>query len=247
MTDTLGSLLAWCGTVPLGGSLGLGLFLAGAAGGAMHCAPMCGGFVLGQVADRLARTPAARLCEWRRVSAAMLLPYHLGRLTTYAGLGAAAGFGGAMLARIPYVSAALLLAGAVLFLLIATRHALPLFTAFNAAPAWLIRLTGAARTSPSQPAALKTYLTGICLGFLPCGLLYAALAVAASAGTAVMGAMAMIGFGLGTVPALLVVGIAGTVAGHRWRKGMAAIAPTAMILNAVLLAVLAVRTLLPLT
>ena len=37
-----------------GGLIG-GLFLAGVAGSVMHCAPMCGGFVLGQVADRIAR------------------------------------------------------------------------------------------------------------------------------------------------------------------------------------------------
>ena len=46
---------AWCGTGPVGsGGLLLGLFLAGAAGSTMHCVPMCGGFVLGQVADGMA-------------------------------------------------------------------------------------------------------------------------------------------------------------------------------------------------
>src|SRR5262245_44771815 len=82
------ALSAWCGSVPWSGGLLLGLFIAGAGGSAMHCVPMCGGFVLGQVADRMVRLPTARLCEWRRFEHGALLPYHLGRLTTYAILGA---------------------------------------------------------------------------------------------------------------------------------------------------------------
>jgi hypothetical protein len=51
----------------------------------------------------------------------------------------------------------------------------------------------------------------------------------------------MVAFGLGTVPALLAVGIAGQAAGHRWRRGIAAAAPAVMLLNAALLAALALR------
>src|SRR6185312_14724447 len=91
-----------CGAIPWSGGLLAGLFLAGLAGSTVHCVPMCGGFVLGQVADRMARVPAARLCEWQRVGRGALLPYHLGRLTTYAGLGALAGLGGAGLGRLPW-------------------------------------------------------------------------------------------------------------------------------------------------
>ena len=124
----LSTALALCGAVPLSSGLLLGLFLAGAAGSAMHCVPTCGGFVLGQVADRMARVPAARLCEWRRVSGGALLPYHAGRLTTYAGLGASSGLIGATLARLPwfgFASAALLLLGAALFLAQAVRRMVP--------------------------------------------------------------------------------------------------------------------------
>ena len=63
---------ALCGSagvaIPQGGLL-VGLLLAGAAGSPMHCVPMCGGFVLGQVADRMALLPTAQLCEWRRLRA----------------------------------------------------------------------------------------------------------------------------------------------------------------------------------
>ena len=73
---------------PGGLGLPLGLLVAGLTGSVFHCAPMCGPFVLGQVSDRLAGIPAVRLCEMSRLRAGVLWPYHVGRLLTYAGLGA---------------------------------------------------------------------------------------------------------------------------------------------------------------
>lgn len=248
----LETLTAFCGTPgPLaGGGLLLGLFVAGAAGSTMHCVPMCGGFVLGQVADRMAAVPAARLCEWRRVGAGVLLPYHLGRLTTYAGLGAVAGLGGAVLARLPWfglLSAALLLAAAGLFLLHALRRAVPalsrlLPTLERAPPSWshaIARLTRGLDRNRRGGG----YLLGLALGFLPCGFLYAALAATAAGGSPALGTLAMLAFGLGTAPALVALGIAGQAAGRRWQRGMAVAGPTIMLLNAALLAALAVQRL----
>ncbi|MDE2574168.1 MAG: sulfite exporter TauE/SafE family protein, partial [Rhodospirillales bacterium] len=104
-------LLAWCS--PNGPALAWGLLLAGLAGSVLHCGPMCGPFVLGQVSDRLAHVPAVLMCERSRIQAALLLPYHVGRLLSYAVLGAvAAQFGG--LARLGFVPSALLLLGGLL-------------------------------------------------------------------------------------------------------------------------------------
>jgi len=49
----------------------------------------------------------------------------------------------------------------------------------------------------------------------------------------------MLAFGLGTIPALVVVGIAGQTAGQRWQRGMAMIAPVVLLANAALLLLLA--------
>jgi hypothetical protein len=223
---------AWCGSGVGSGGLLLGLFLAGAAGSTMHCVPMCGGFVLGQVADGMARLPSARLCEWQRVSRGALLPYHLGRLTTYAGLGA---LGGAATSRLPWFGAAsssLLLLGAALFLAQVAR----VLPGLDRAPVgWTRAITRLARRASGG------YPLGIVLGFLPCGFLYAALATTAASGNPLLGALGMLAFGLGTVPALVAVGIAGQAAGRRWRRGIATAAPAVMLLNAALLAVLALR------
>lgn len=225
-------LVELCGALPLTSGLFLGLFLAGAAGSTMHCVPMCGGFVLGQVADGLARVPAAQLCEWRRITKGALLPYHLGRLTTYAGLGAAAGFGTGRLPWFGTVSAALLLLGATLFVM----HVARILPGLERAPAgWNRLVTRMARRAGGG------YPLGVALGFLPCGFLYAALASAASSGTSLLGAAAMLAFGLGTAPALIAVGIAGQAAGRRWQRAIAVAAPAVMALNAALLLVLALR------
>ena len=223
---------ALCGGGVASGGLLFGLFVAGAAGSTIHCVPMCGGFVLGQVADGIARLPAARLCEWQRVGRGALLPYHLGRLTTYAGLGA---LGGAVTGTLPwfgFASAGLLLCGAALFVAQVAR----VLPGLDRAPArWARAVAGLARRTSGG------YPLGVALGFLPCGFLYAALATAAASGNPLFGSLGMLAFGLGTMPALVAVGIAGHAAGRRWQRGVATAAPAAMLLNAALLAVLALR------
>lgn len=246
--DTLAALCGSGMTLPLGGGIVLGLFLAGVAGSALHCVPMCGGFVLGQVADSMARLPAARLCEWRRLSSGALLPYHFGRLTTYAGLGVLVGLGGAALGRLPWfggVSGVLLLAAAALFASQALRRLMPWFgrvvPGLERAPAWWNRLLARVTSGLDRTGIGGGYLLGVALGFLPCGFLYAALAAAAASGNPALGAVAMLAFGLGTIPALAAVGVAGQAAAHRWQRGVAAVSPAVMLLNATLLALLALR------
>lgn len=230
-------LLAHCGSGPLAlhGGLFLGLFAAGLAGSAFHCAPMCGGFVLGQVSDRMARLPASHLCEWRRTAAGALLPYHLGRITTYAALGALAGLsaGGLSSARwLHGLSALLLTLAAGVFLLQATGQK---FTSRGAAALWAQPLARLARRFRNGGFGL-----GLVLGLLPCGLIYGALLAASAAADPLAGAAAMAAFGLGTVPALVLVGIVGQAAGHRWRRTVQAMSPVLIGFSAVLLLSLAV-------
>lgn len=248
MHDHLEMLSAWCGSAGGGGGLLLAMLTAGLVGSVVHCAPMCGPFVLAQVSDRLARVPAARLCERQRVAAGMLLPYHAGRLTTYAALGAAAAGSGEAIARLPmmgWLPGALLLTGAALFIAQAVRRLAPRWHPF----AGLAPRGGAAGPAAGAIASLVRridrtrpvggFYLGVVLGFLPCGFLYAALAVASAAGGPARGALAMAAFGLGTVPGLAVIGIAGHAAGRSWARLVAAAGPPLLLFNATVLLALA--------
>ena len=96
------------------------LFLAGLVGSLTHCAGMCGPFVLTQVSAGLETIPAAKMTEWTRLRGVLLVPYHLGRFTTYVLLGALAAAlvrGVAEMAPLRYVAAGLLALAALAFLL----------------------------------------------------------------------------------------------------------------------------------
>jgi uncharacterized protein len=215
-------------------TLAVAMFLAGLAGGFIHCAAMCGPFVMAQTLARIGHGPV-------RLAGAALAPYHLGRLVSYACLGAVLGGLGGALASVPGLRWAipfLLTTAGVLFALQAMGKA---FGAKSGAlAAWLGR---AVRPLLEAPGPARGLALGVALGFLPCGFLYAALAAAAGSGGAFDGALAMAGFALGTVPALLVVGFAGAMAAKRRRAALAAAAPALMAVNAALLFWMAWRAL----
>jgi uncharacterized protein len=192
-------LLSLCGThdaLAAGGGF-TALLLIGVSGSLLHCGPMCGPLVLGQSASRLACLSCTRMTESTRLWAGLLLPYHAGRLCTYALLGAAAGFAGQQAAAVaaPLRVVMLLLAGAMLLTMALRGGALP-----------IAQLGGAGLARRFRPGG---FMFGVALGFLPCGLLYTALLAAMATGTAFWGALGMLGFGLGTVPLLAVIGAAG--------------------------------------
>ena len=77
------------------------------------------------------------------------------------------------------------------------------------------------------------------LGFIPCGLLYAALAAAAAGGNAIAGAAGMLAFAAGTMPMLVIVGTVGQAAITHWRAPLLRLAPALLVLNAGMLGFMA--------
>lgn len=224
------------------GGLLSSLFLTGLIGSASHCAGMCGPFVLSQVAARLEQVPLERMSEFRRLAGAALLPYHLGRATTYAALGAAAAAAAGALSSwggFRYVAAGLL-ALAALFLLGMAVPRLKALLGGSDSDSWWSRHVGAlARPLFASPTGLRGWALGVLLGFIPCGLLYAALAAAAATGDALAGALGMAAFAAGTVPALVAVGAIGHFAVARWRAPMLRWAPLLLTANAGMLGFMA--------
>lgn len=233
--------LAHCRAVAIehGNLLG-SLFLAGLIGSATHCTGMCGPFVLAQTMARLEQVPSAEMREFHRLRGAALLPYHLGRATTYALLGAIlASLAGGLVdvADLRALSAGLLVLAALFFAGYGLRALkLPIPWLGSGGAGWWTRTFGSvARPLFRRPVGWRGYLLGVALGFLPCGLLYGALAAAAAAGDAAGGALGMLAFTLGTVPALIAIGLAGHVVSSQWRGAAARAMPMLMLLNAAVL------------
>lgn len=224
------------------GGLIASLFLAGLAGGVSHCAAMCGPFVLSQVGAHLEACPAERMSEATRIWGAALLPYHLGRATTYTALGALAGglagqAGQAMNSVQPLAAGLLALASLLFF-----AYALP-GLGWKPALDGLFgpRLAGWAKPLFALPTGGRGYGLGLLLGFLPCGLVYGGVAAAAGSGDAWAGGLALGAFAAGTVPGLVAVGLVGHVAAGRWRSFARRVAPLLLVLNAILLMMLAIK------
>jgi uncharacterized protein len=186
----------------------LGFLTLGLLGGFGHCAGMCSPFVL-FVARRYA-PPAGG----RRAALAAQLWYTVGRVVTYALLGAAAGTLGGVVelagALLGLQRAAAVVAGGVLVLW-ALAALSDLAPGFAAGGRLFGRVAAALRGRvPGHPLA-----TGLLLGLLPCGLLYSAVIAAVARGGPLRGAAALALFGLGTAPALLGVAVADELLARR--------------------------------
>lgn len=219
------------------------LFLGGLAGGLTHCSVMCGPFVLAQVAARLDRDTAVSGGELARLAGGALVTYHLGRITTYSALGAAAGLVAGqitMATGFTWLIAAFLALAAFLF----AAQAFAALRRSGAGGGAIGRAIGRVVTPLMRdPRGWRGYALGLALGFLPCGLLYGALAAAAGAGGALRGAAAMAAFTLGTAPALIGVGWIGVFFARRWAPALRLAGPPVMIFNAAVLLILAWRAL----
>jgi len=152
------------------------LFMAGLAGGLLHCSAMCGPFVLAQAAATADGALGGGIL--RRLSGAALLPYHLGRALGYGLLGALAGGAGALLAQaagLRWIAALLLLLAAILMLSQASARLAKLLPRLPAPslPRWL---DAPLRGLLAAPQGWRGVRLGLLLSALPCGLLYAALA-----------------------------------------------------------------------
>lgn len=233
--------IAQC-SAAIDGSEGLlfALFMAGFAGGLTHCLGMCGPFVISQVQARLEAVPAATMSEFKRLQGGALAPYHFGRITTYMALGALGALVAQQLDRIAVLHgvAAVLLGGAGLFFIGYGLRGLGLRwpTAAGASSRQgdgvvLAAWSKAIKPLFRQPTGWRGYALGVALGFLPCGLLYGALAAAAAGGNALTAVFGMAAFGLGTTPTLLGVGVAGGSVLGRWPDVARQLAPVLLLVN----------------
>ncbi|MCC2112932.1 MAG: sulfite exporter TauE/SafE family protein, partial [Hyphomicrobiales bacterium] len=169
---------------------------------------MCGGIVGALNAESAVRSPSSRL--------AIQLAYNAGRIASYAVAGAIAGLIGAHAANLPIgnvLPVGALIAGlfmiALGLYLAGWWHAIAALERIGGYLWRVIQPLGRRFLPVRNP--LHAFGLGLVWGWLPCGLVYSALALAVVAGSAQSGASVMLAFGLGTLPMLLVLGKAAEV------------------------------------
>jgi len=214
----------------------LSMFLLGLLGTG-HCVGMCGPLVL------------AIPTTSGRISAHLL--YNLGRTACYTAVGAllggigagvsglAAGTGAGQMGRVAAIQVGFSFLAA-LFLLVFGLVRLGVLRE----PAWMelaspVRVPGVSRLSAGmmRTGGLgRIFLFGLMMGFLPCGLSYAAFAMALPAGGALQGGVLVLLFGLGTLPGLILVGTAATGVFRRYRRESDLVSGSLMILLSLSLA-----------
>ncbi|MFV1997640.1 MAG: sulfite exporter TauE/SafE family protein [Acidiferrobacterales bacterium] len=179
--------------------------------GSSHCVGMCGGIV---GALTMGVDPAVQKSRWRLLP--FISAYNAGRLTSYTVAGAIAGLVGlyTMEASSPeylqpigkYLSS---------FFMIALGLYLG---GWWMGLAWLEKAGAVVwkRIEPLGRGLLpirspgRALLVGLLWGWLPCGLVYAMLTWALVSGGPQQGALIMLAFGVGTLPALMAMGVAGS-------------------------------------
>ena len=213
------------------------IFVAGIAG-SFHCIGMCGGFACALGVD-----PAGRIATLYRH-----LLYNTGRVTTYMFMGGLAGMAGQALylqdgmspnipmeikhnhsilenlgtilpetlstgQRILAVFAGLLMVimSLQLFGYLQRLHILTTGLVSNT-------LVGSLRALLNSRSRSATLAFGVFNGFLPCPLVYAFIAYAAASANIFSGMITMLSFGIGTFPAMILIGGVGQFVNHHWRK-----------------------------
>jgi sulfite exporter TauE/SafE len=179
----------------------LGGLLLGLAS-TLHCSAMCGGISCSAL---LSLSPQS---GWDRVRYAVLL--NLGRILAYAALGIAAALIGSAIIKpettmnyrvLQYIGAVVLM-----WTGLSMAGMMPRFALLDGA---MTRLSGsvATITRPLQGTAAAPLALGAIWGLNPCPMVYAALFTATLTASPWGGFSVMAGFGLGTLPGVLVAGL----------------------------------------
>ena len=174
-------------------------FLVGLVG-SLHCIGMCG-----PIAIALPVPDSSNLSFFTG-----RILYNLGRVVTYSFLGAVLGLVGSKIALAGAQQVVSIVLGVVIIIAVLLPQKYKNYFAQHPA------IQKLAHPLKSNIGALfgkgtfsAMFLIGILNGFLPCGLVYVALAGAIASSDAISGAAVMILFGLGTVPSMFVASVFG--------------------------------------
>ncbi len=214
------------------------LFLAGLFGGATHCAFMCSPFVVMLQQKTIGR-----------ISSVLLLPYHLGRMTTYVALGVLANLFLSMafpVSPLRYGVASFILALAGLMFLV---QSIPFLGKFFP---MLLKIHLPLPLAPIQKISsrllennspIRLYGVGIMLGLIPCGLVMGAMMAVATLDDPIKAALGMAAFCAGTMPSLMLVSLGGKTLATIFPMQFRLLSQWVIVLNGILLIAIAGRIL----
>lgn len=196
--------------------------------GSMHCVGMCGGLVT-------ALSMSQPKTWWTG-----LISYQLGRITTYTFLGLIAGIIGVAITQTPWLSQAqqglAIVAGVLMIIFglnLAGWLADPLVNVMTKITS-VIGLTRWVQRATTSRMPMSWLMVGLFNGLLPCGLVFAGLALSLTAGNIVLSAGMMFAFGLGTVPAMMFIPIVLKTATPKTRSLVLKIAAVLLIIFGVI-------------
>lgn len=201
--------------------------------GSFHCVGMCGGFACALSSGARGGTPAAL----------RHFLYNSGRLASYCFLGAVAGAVGQVLCTsrgtvVPLLSSPLELGQRILaviagcLMIVMAMQFFGLLHRFRRVAVGFggNTLASSLRSVLAAPGPAAPLAFGVFNGFLPCPLVYAFIAQAASTASPLPGTLTMAAFGLGTFPAMLMMGAVGGLLPPAWRQRGVWIAGTCILL-----------------
>lgn len=198
----------------------LGLF------GSLHCIGMCGPIAIALPTGLPKRGTILLSRIW----------YNLGRILTYSIIGIIAGLFGDLIRlggfqRVLSITLGVVILVAVLLPSRFTRQVIPSILMFGPSN-WIKRQWSKLFKRPTQRSL---FVIGVLNGFLPCGLVYAAMAAAAVEGGTGSAVIYMAAFGLGTFPLMLVTSLFGNAIPVALRRKLNRLIPVGAIVLGVLL------------
>ncbi len=189
--------------------------------GSLHCAGMCGPIAIALPLEKESRV--------RMINGGLL--YNAGRILTYGVLGILFGLLGrgiklAGLQQWASIGIGIVMIVSVLFPVVfrQTIRIERLFTGYGN------RLTGSFRKLFKRHSMQSLFVIGLLNGLLPCGLVYVAMAGAINTNDVWRGVVFMLVFGLGTVPMLLGISLAGNVISLGLKKRLNRVIPVFIVI-----------------
>ena len=194
--------------------------------GSVHCIGMCGPLAMS--------LPGAGRARWRYLGERLL--YNLGRAVTYTVLGGLFGALGWLVALAGYQQWLSLGIGAVMVLGVLVPWVQRRIGQLEQWPGrFMQHVLGPIKTMYQRGGGIAMLGVGLLNGLLPCGFVYAALAVAVTAGSVGTSMLFMAAFGLGTLPAMFAVSVMGRLVDAKWRRRLQTFVPVGVLIVGVLL------------